>query len=69
MLWRDISCYDALTRTRLPVPKQPVTLTFTKRRKVSLFRPTKSAGVLKEFAAATSVKVPVAAELVIARIS
>ncbi|QNN54028.1 hypothetical protein [Nocardioides mesophilus] len=67
-VWRDVSCYDALNRTLTPVQATTATLTFDTRRTVSVYSPTVSATPVASYAAATSVKLSVGGELLIARI-
>lgn len=68
LLWRGVSCYDPVSRERLACDARTATLTFTKRRRVTLYRPTVSAAPVHTYARAGSVRIPVAEELLIARI-
>lgn len=67
-LWRDVSCYDAATRTRQEVPSETATLSFGARRVVTLFRPTVSGAPVRRFSRSTTVKLSVGDELLIAKI-
>jgi hypothetical protein len=68
LLWRDVPCYDPASRTRLDVPARSVSLTFPVRRRVTLFRPTLQRAAVHGYTRSTQVRLPVAEDLVVARI-
>lgn len=68
LLWREVTSYDPVHRTRLHPGTLTATLRFPQRQRVQLYRPTSSATPTQSFDRATSVRVPVGEELVIAQI-
>lgn len=68
LLWREVTSYDPVHRTRLHPAPLTATIRFAQRHRVRLYRPTSSASPTQSFDRASTVRVPVGEELVIAQI-
>jgi hypothetical protein len=68
LLWREVTSYDPVHRTRLHPAPLTVTVRFPQRHRVRLYRPTSSPSPTQSFDRATTVRIPVGEELVIAQI-
>lgn len=68
LLWREVTSYDPVHRTRLHPATLDATVRFPQRQRVRLYRPTSSATPTQSFDRATTVRIPVGEDLVIAQI-